>query len=327
MPSGRAISRTEAPAPGGAVLPEGPAAPSVVRDLYELAKPRLTALVVVTTAVGYYLAFPSAKSFLLRPWLMTLLGTALVSAAASVLNQWIERDRDLRMPRTRTRPFATGRLEGWVAALYAIVAGLGGLSILCVEANPTAAGIALATLVLYVVVYTPIKTRHSLNTIVGAIPGALPPLIGWAAAAGTLPFAAWTLFLIVFFWQVPHFLAIATMYRDDYRSGGYAMLPVTDVDGAKTGRMAALYAIILAPVALLPALVGLAGPTYAILSLPLGIGFAAVAMRFERQRSRARARQLFLVSLVHLPALLILLCLDSRELVTSPVVLYTVGGP
>ncbi|MHC4935893.1 MAG: heme o synthase [Planctomycetota bacterium] len=301
-------------------------APGVLRELYELAKPRLTMLVVLTTAVGYFLAHPAGRILPLRSLLMTLVGTALVAASSSVLNQWIERDRDRRMPRTRRRPFATGRFDGSVATLYALIAGLGGLSILCVEANPLAAGVALVTLVLYVAVYTPLKTRHSLNTIVGAVPGALPPLIGWAAASGSLPPAAWSLFLIVFLWQIPHFLAIATMYREDYRLGGFRMLPVEDPSGIRTARTALLYTVLLVPVGLFPALLGLAGPIYATAAGLVGVYFLAMAIRFERDPSRPRARRLFFASLLHLPVILLFLCLDSREAIPS-VLVPVLGGP
>ena len=289
--------------------------PAVIRALWEMATPRLTGLVVVTTAVGYFLAFPAAKSFYLRPFFATMIGTALVSAAASVLNQWAEREHDRKMVRTGDRPLATGRLDGWAAAAYALIAGFGGLSIICIETNHIAAGIALATLTIYVLIYTPLKRRHSLNTIVGAVPGALPPLIGWAAASGTLSPAAWSLFLIMFLWQIPHFLAIAVLYRDDYARAGYRMLPVNDHESSRTGRMALLYSLALVPVSVFPAVVGLGGPVYAVGAFLLTGWYVWSATRFERARTRERARGLFLTSITYLPALLILLCVDSNDVV------------
>ena len=287
----------------------------LARDLLELAKPRLTALVVVTTAVGYWLAYPPARSFELAPWFLTMLGTALVAAAASALNQWSERDHDRAMDRTAERPLPSGRLGSAAVAIYSLATGFGGLSLLCVEANHLAAGIALATLVLYVLVYTPLKRRHSLNTIAGAVPGALPPLIGWAAASGGLEPAAWTLFLVLFLWQVPHFLAIATLHRDDYARAGFRMLPVTD-PGPRSGRLAFFYAALLVPAGTLPVLFGLGGPIYAAAAIGLGLWFAARAARFERAPSEGSARALFRASLVYLPALLVLLCLDP----TAPLI-------
>jgi len=286
-----------------------------LRDLLELAKPRLTALVVATTAVGYWLAYPAARSFELAPWFWTMLGTALVAASASALNQWSERDHDRSMARTAGRPLPAGRIGTAGVALYSLATGFGGLSLLCVEGNHLAAGIALATLVLYVLVYTPLKRRHSLNTIAGAVPGALPPLIGWSAASGSLAPGAWTLFLVLFLWQVPHFLAIATLHRDDYARAGFRMLPVTD-PGARSGRLALFYAVLLVPAGMLPVLFGLGGPLYAAAAILLGLWFAARAARFERSPTEERARSLFRASLVYLPALLLLLCLDP----TGPVI-------
>ena len=306
-------SRDVAPAsPTPSSIP-GATTPSIVRDLWDMAKPRLTGLVVVTTAVGYFLAFPESKSLYLRPLFATLFGTALVSAAASVLNQWAERVHDQKMARTADRPLATGRLDGMTAAAYALIAGFGGLSMICIETNPIASGIALATLLIYVLIYTPLKRRHSLNTIVGAVPGALPPLIGWAAASGSVPPAAWSLFLILFFWQIPHFLAIAVLYREDYTRAGYRMLPVGDDDGQRTGRMAMLYALALVPVSIFPSILGLGGTIYAVGAFLLSAWFVRSASRFERERSRERARALFLTSIAYLPALLTLLCVDSND--------------
>lgn len=280
------------------------------RDLWDLTKPRLTGLVVVTTGVGYWLAAALSDAFGVRRFLATLVGTALVAISSSVLNQWAEREHDRHMVRTEARPFATGRFGGPWAALYALLAGFGGLSILCVEANHLAAGVALVTLLVYVLVYTPLKRLHSLNTIAGAVPGALPPLIGWAAVSNSLPPVAWSLFLILFLWQVPHFLAIALLHREDYARAGFRMLPVDDPDSRRTGRMAVLYALTLVPASLLPAVMGLGGPVYAVGAGLLSLWFLARAVRFQRERTRESARSLFLSSLAYLPGVLFLLCLD-----------------
>ncbi len=301
------------PAPARTLNSQEKIAPqhSLRADLWELAKPRLTGLVVVTTAVGYWLAHPPAQSFLLRPWLATLCGTALVSAAASVLNQWYERDHDREMTRTRGRPIASGRVTGFTAATYALLTGFGGLSLICLEANPLASGLALTTLLVYVAIYTPLKRKHSLNTIVGAIPGAIPPLIGWAAASGQLTPAAWSLFLILFLWQIPHFLAIAVLYRDDYENAGYLMLPVRDPKSTRTAKMALLYSVVLVPASVFPAVIGLGGTVYAIAACILSLAFFHCALRFERDPSRDNARALFLASIAYLPTLLIFLCANS----------------
>ncbi len=289
---------------------------SLTRDLWDMAKPRLTALVVMTTGVGYWLGFPAARSFELRPFFATLFGTALVAASASVLNQWREREYDRWMVRTADRPLATGRLGGAAAGAYALLAGFGGLSLLCIESRHIAAGLALATLVLYVLVYTPLKRMHSLNTIAGAVPGAIPPLIGWAAATGGLTTAAWSLALVVFLWQVPHFLAIAFLYKDDYARAGFRMLPTEDPGAVRTGRIALIYAVALLPAGIFPAMVGLGGPVFAAGAAALGVWFISRASRFERERTRERARGLFFGSLIYLPTLLLLLCLDPTTAVS-----------
>ena len=214
-------------------------------------------MVLVTVGVGFLLgargsAHPATLS-------LTLLGTGLVAAAASTLNQWMERARDARMRRTANRALPTGRVTAVEAAVFGTGLGLVGTVILLWGANGLAAAVAVSTLLLYVLVYTPLKPWTTLNTAIGAIPGALPPVIGWAAATGTLGIEAFALFLIVFLWQFPHFLAIAWIYREDYARGGMKMLPEVDPHGALTGRQATIYALALVPAGLLPATVGLAG--------------------------------------------------------------------
>jgi protoheme IX farnesyltransferase len=270
-------------------------------DFVALTKPRLNLLVLVTTLGGLYLASPEGvpASLLVH----TLLGTALVAGGAAALNQVWERDTDRLMRRTRGRPVPQGRLGANEGTWFGVLLTSAGLIELTFGANSIAAAVALATSASYVLAYTPLKTRTSLATLVGAVPGALPPVIGWAAATGDLSLPAWVLFGIVFFWQMPHFLAIAWMHRDDYARAGIPLLPVLEPDGRRTGQQALLYAAALWPVSLLPALVGLADATYLIVATILGIVFIALSALFARERSSVSARRLFLFSITYLPLL------------------------
>jgi heme o synthase len=270
-------------------------------DFVTLTKPRLNLLVLVTTLGGLYLASPEgvATSLLVH----TLVGTALVAGGAAALNQVWERDTDRLMRRTSGRPLPRGRLgvnEGtWFGVLLTSI----GLVELTFGANSMAAAVALATSASYVLAYTPLKTRTSLATLVGAVPGALPPVIGWAAATGAVTLPAWVLFGIVFFWQMPHFLAIAWMHRNDYARAGIPLLPVLEPDGRRTGQQALLYAAALWPVSLLPAVVGLADAPYSIVATVLGFIFIGLSALFARDRSMVSARRLFLFSITYLPLL------------------------
>jgi protoheme IX farnesyltransferase len=276
-----------------------------------LTKPRLVLLVLVTVAVGFLLgARARGAHAALLPLAATLAGTALVAGGAGALNQWIERDRDSRMRRTANRALPGGRLSAAEAAAFGTVLVLAGTIILLVGANLLATFFALLTFFLYLCVYTPSKRWTTLNTVIGAIPGALPPLIGWGAATGRLGVEGWTLFLIVFLWQFPHFLAIAWIYRDDYRRAGFRMLTVDDPRGRKTGRQAVSYALALLPVGLLPATVGLAGPVYFAGALLLGLWYLSEAVRFCQDAGDRRARSLLRASFVYLPSILILLLLN-----------------
>ena len=281
-----------------------------VADYVSLAKPRLNSLVLVTTGLGYLLA---ARSVDLKILLQTLLGTALVAGGAAALNQVWERESDARMRRTASRPIPSGRLEVSSALAFGFLLSAGGLLELSLAVNRLAAALAAASLVTYLLVYTPLKRLTSLSTVAGAIPGAIPPMIGWAAASGTLDPAAGVLFAILFFWQMPHFLAIAWLYREDYGRAGFPMLPVIEPDGASTGRQAALYAVTLVPVSL--ALSGLhaAGGVYFVGALLCGIVFAGCAISFAIRRSTARARTLFFASIIYLPVLLTLAFLDKAS--------------
>ena len=270
-------------------------------DFVALTKPRLNLLVLVTTLAGVYLASPGGVPIPLL--LHTLIGTALVASGAAALNQVWERDTDRLMRRTSTRPLPGGRLRVVEGAWFGVLLAITGLAELALAVNTLAATVAALTLASYVFVYTPLKRRSSLATLVGAVPGALPPVIGWVAATGSLTLPALVLFGIQFFWQMPHFLAIAWMYRDDYAAAGIPLLPVTEPDGRRTGRQALLYAAALWPVSLMPAVVGLAGTPYSLLATALGFAFIAQAALFARQRSMLTARRLFLVSITYLPLL------------------------
>lgn len=281
-----------------------------MNDLLTLTKVRLNSLVVFTTAGGYYMGATGP----INPWLMlnACVGTALVASGAAALNQIHERDLDGLMERTRNRPMVQGRLglgqaNGWAYGLSAL-----GAIMLWIGANWLASALAIATLVLYVAIYTPLKTRTSLATVVGAVPGALPPMIGWAASRGSVEFVSWSLFLIMFLWQLPHFLAIAWMYRDDYARASMPMLPVIDKDGSMTGRQAVVYAAALLPMSVLPMIFGMAGRAYGIGALVLGLTLVAVAVVFALKRSRDNARMLFLASITYLPLLLILMAVSRR---------------
>jgi protoheme IX farnesyltransferase len=239
-----------------------------------------------------------------------LVGTGLVAGGASAFNQVIERDLDALMKRTRARPLPDQRLQPIEGVLFATAMTLAGLLAIVVSANLLAAAVALATLLSYVVVYTPLKRRSSFGTVIGAIPGALPPIIGWAASSGALPREAWTLFGIMFLWQLPHFLAIAWMYRDDYARAGFPMLPVLEPDGRSTGRQSVIYAAALVPVSLAPTLMGMTGHVYFAGALALGLAFLWLTVRFARTRAMRDARQLFFGSVTYLPVLWILMIAD-----------------
>jgi protoheme IX farnesyltransferase len=239
-------------------------------------------------------------------------GTALVAGGAAVLNQVYERDTDALMRRTRHRPLPDGRVSAPDARVFGLALASSGLLLLAIAANALAALLALATLVTYLAVYTPMKRRSPFATLVGAVPGALPPLIGWTAAYGTPSAGGWTLFAIVFLWQIPHFMAIAWMFRDDYGAAGFPMLPVIDPDGRRAGRQAVAYAAVLLPTSLVPTIVNLSGNVYFAVAAVLGVALLVLSIRFARTRTNASARQLFLGSLVYLPLIWIVMIADKR---------------
>jgi protoheme IX farnesyltransferase len=298
-----------------AVYPEICApSPSLARtraaDYLELTKPRVALLVLFTVAAGGLLASRGTPDVAVL--VHTLLGTALVAAGASALNQLLERHSDALMRRTENRPLPAARLQPAEVAFFGVALGLAGITYLVVALpHPLAALVAAFTYLSYVFLYTPLKRRTPLNTLVGAVPGALPPVIGWTAVRGSVGPESAALFLILFLWQVPHFLAIAWIYRDDYARAGLRMLPVTDRHGVRTGRQMVSYCLVLVPASLLPAVVGLAGPIYWAGAVLLGAWFLSRAIGFVRRGSVEQARRVLRASLIYLPALLALMLVDG----------------
>ena len=279
----------------------------VIADYLALTKPRLNSLVVVTSAGGYYLGV-SSPAFL--PMAAVAMGTALVAGGAAVLNQVYERETDALMQRTRLRPLPDQRVTPEEARTFGTLLAGAGLVFLSVSANALAALLALVTLVVYLTVYTPMKRRSPLATLIGAVPGALPPLIGWTAASGSLSLGGWALFAIVFLWQIPHFMAIAWLYRDDYARAGFPMLPVVEPDGRRAGLQAVFYAAALVPASVAPTVVGLTGAAYFWTALILGVGLLWMAARFALSRTDATARLLFYSSITYLPLIWTAMLLD-----------------
>ena len=277
-------------------------------DYAALAKPRLNLLVVASTVAGYLMAQGDPGNVAVLLW--TVIGTALVAGGASALNQIIEREADSQMRRTRLRPLPDGRVLPADAAAFAGILSVMGLLVLARGVNLLAAGVAFTTLATYAFVYTPLKRRTSFSTVVGAIPGALPPVIGWAAAVDSLSQGAWVLFGIVFLWQLPHFLAIAWMYRDDYARAGFPMLPVIEPDGRSTARQTVVYTAALVPVALAPTLLGMSGTLYFAGALALTLIFLGMSLRFAMTRAAREARRLFFTSILYLPLIWVLMIAD-----------------
>jgi len=291
------------------IHPNTAAARSWFSTLSDLFKARLTALVVVTTVVGFYLGDRGGMHGVLM--LNTLLATAMLASGAAALNQYLERDHDALMARTRNRPLPSGRLQPDTVLLIGGCISAAGLLYLAVAVNLLTSLLGALTLISYLFIYTPLKRVTTLNTMVGAIPGALPPLMGWTAAQGEVTAAGWSLFAILFFWQMPHFFAIAWMYKDEYRKAGFRMLPLEDPDGARTAHQAVLHALGLLPISLCPFLFNVAGPVYFLGALVLGAVYTGTAIRFAMSRTRGRARVLFLTSIIYLPLLLGLLVIDK----------------
>ncbi len=276
----------------------------------DLVKARLTMLVLSTTLVGFYAGVRGPMDWGLL--LQTLLGTGLVASGAAALNQLWEREFDARMRRTAGRPLPSGRLQPGTVLIFGTACAVSGLVWLALAVNPLTSAIGAGTLVCYLFVYTPLKRVTWLNTLIGAVPGGLPPLMGWTAARGTASVEGWTLFALLAFWQIPHFMAIAWMYRDEYARAGFVMLPVVDRHGRRTGRQAVGHSLALLAVSLCPFLLGQVGPVYLVGALALGIFFTGSAVQFARHLTMTRARQLFFASILYLPLLLSLMVLDKR---------------
>jgi len=275
----------------------------------DLVKARLTTLVLLTTAVGFYIGEIGAVNFIL--FFNTLAATALVAMGASSLNQLLEREYDAKMRRTQDRPLPSGRLQPATVAIFGGVSSVAGLVYLALAVNLLTSVLGAVTLVSYLFIYTPLKRVTWLNTVVGAVPGALPPLMGWTAARGGLGGEGWALFAILFFWQLPHFFAIAWMYRDEYAKAGFVMLPNVDADGRRTGQQSVSHTFALLIASLCPVVFKMSGTIYLIGAILLGAGFLFCAVQFSRQLTITRARQLFFASIIYLPLLLALMVWDK----------------
>lgn len=293
-----------------AARPARSATMDMLRDHAELTKPGITMLVLITTFVGFVAALPVGGPTPVGLLLATLLGTYAVVAGASALNHVLEARPDALMRRTRHRPLPAGRVSIERALAFGLALTGAGLAVLALGTGLQATLLAGASWVLYVLVYTPLKRVTTAATIVGAVPGALPPVIGWCAASGDLGAGAWTLFGILFLWQFPHFLALGWMYREDYARGGFVNLATIDPTGEMTRRQAILYAIALVPVSLLPTPLGFAGPAYFVCALLLSLGYAAVALRTLGEPLDRRMRTLFRTSIAYLPVLLTVIVLE-----------------
>lgn len=267
----------------------------------ELTKPRITFLIVLTSAAGFALGSRGAVNYL--QLMHALIGIALLSSGIATLNQFIERDLDGLMRRTAERPLPSGRLFPFEALWFGVSLTLMAEVYLAVLVNPLTALLGLTVIAGYLFVYTPLKTRTTLSTALGAFPGAMPPLMGWAAARGEIDVAAWVLFAILFLWQFPHFLAIAWMYREDYGRAGIRMLPVVEPDGRVTGQQIIAYSLMLVPVSLLPAVLGISGRIYLVAAAVLSLMFLAFSVRAALSKSNQHARQLLLASVLYLPLL------------------------
>jgi heme o synthase len=292
-----------------ALPPSNKSHSSVLSDFAELVKARLTLLVLLTTAVGYYLGAQSPPNY--GRFLHAVFGTALAAAGAAALNQWWEHRLDAVMLRTKSRPIPAGRMRPMDALLVGTILAIAGLIYLSLTCNGLATFLAAVTIVIYIFAYTPLKRLSTTNTLVGAIPGAIPPMIGWAAAQGRLNAEAWSLFVIMFVWQIPHFFAIAWMYRDDYDRAGFRMLSSGDETGGRSASQSVLFCMLLLIVTGIPTYLGLTHAVYLGIAVGLGAWFTASAMHFHKQRTPRAARSLFLTSIIYLALLLLALALTK----------------
>jgi protoheme IX farnesyltransferase len=285
------------------------ARPSLTRDYLELSKSRIVLMVLITTAAGYLFAAETVNPILM---LHALLGTALVAAGTNALNQYVEREHDGRMNRTRSRPLPAGRITPRAALIFSSAIAILGTAYLGLAVNWLTAALGAFTLTSYIFVYTPLKRVSTICTIIGAIPGAVPPLMGWTAATNELGVGGWIIFGILFFWQLPHFMAISWLYREDYARGGYVMLSTIDADGTAVARQAIYYTLALLPLSVAPTFLGLTGTVYLVGATAAGAALLAYAIRFFFERSTGHARGLFMISNLYLLTVMLLLVVDAR---------------
>lgn len=279
-----------------------------MKDYIALTKPRVTWLILMSTAIGYWFGTSHGVEWLVL--LHAIIGTGLLASGTFTLNQWYERDADSRMNRTKQRPLPTGRITPVAAIVFGMILSVVGFVELYYGANPLTAWLGLFTEASYLLLYTPLKQRSWHSTTVGAVPGAMPPLIGFAAAANALTWEAWALYAILFLWQFPHFYAIAWMYREDYQRAGIRMLPVVEPDGASTARQILIASVVLIPVSLLPAYLSMAGIWYSIGAVVMGLFFLRAGLRVAKERTILNARGVLLASVVYLPVLYGLMLID-----------------
>ena len=284
----------------------------MLKAYLELTKPRITWLILMSTGIGYFFGvrLTGAANWSWLVLLHTIIGTGLIASGTAALNQWFERDADAKMRRTQARPLPSGRLTEGKALLFGMAISAAGFYELTLAVNLLTGLLGAFTLASYLFVYTPLKRRSRHSTTIGAIPGAMPPLIGYAAASGTLNADAWILFAILFLWQFPHFYAIAWMYREDYERAGIRMLPVVEPDGESTARQIFLYSLILLPISLIPSLLAMTGTVYLVGAIALGAYYIYSSTRVRFQRTRRQARQVLLASIVYLPLLYGLMLID-----------------
>lgn len=293
-----------------ASLPHPQSARALVRDYLELSKARIVMMVLLTTAAGFAIASAGAIDWTLLVNLM--IGTGLIAGGTNALNQFAERDLDARMKRTMHRPLPAGRITPRAALLFSVTVSVSGAAYLIAFVNPLTSLLGVLTLGSYLFIYTPLKQKTSLSTIVGAVPGAIPPMMGWAAATNTIEFGAWVLFSILFMWQLPHFLAIGWLYREDYARAGFSILSVSDPAGRISGRQSLVWSLALVPVSLLPVIGETPGPVYLALAVLTGALLVVTSFGFARVPSMRSARHLFLASIVYLPVIMTLLVVTAR---------------
>lgn len=296
----------------GGIAGRAEAVPAGVRERFglylELTKPRITFLIVLTAAAGFFLGAQGPIDYLL--FFHAMYGIALLSSGIATLNQYMERELDARMRRTAARPLPAGKLAAREALILGVILTVGAEVYLALLVNPLTALGGITVIIGYLFLYTPLKTKTTLSTVVGAFPGAMPPLMGWTAATGEVTAGAWVLFAILFLWQFPHFLAIAWMYREDYGRAGIVMLPVVEPEGRVTGQQIVMYTLLLLPVSLLPTVLGISGAVYLYGALALGLLFLYSSVRAAFSKSRQEARRLLLASVIYLPLLFVLMVLN-----------------